>query len=71
MLTHVRGFSQEEAAKELGITQPALSQRLSGLKALRPELFDTGLPVASEHGFELTNMQSLDAVDETKIVRKW
>jgi transcriptional regulator with XRE-family HTH domain len=71
LLTHCQGYSQEDAAKRLGITQPALSQRLAGLKALRPELFDGVDLSAPEQGFKLSSMQNIDTVDETKIVHKW
>jgi len=65
-LVHIRGFSQEEAAEFLGVTQQAISKNLVALQAIRPDLFET------REGFmKLDGMSDIQQIDETKIVHRW
>lgn len=65
--TYIHGLTQEEAAAEMGISQPAICKLLRSLKAIRPDLFETDdLPT-------LNNTRTWDfaSIDETKVRRKW
>lgn len=58
---HVKGLKQEEVARELGITQQAISNYLN------PKMYDSGqVKDPFSYGKLLTLFKLLDATDEEK-----